>query len=193
MPSTLLQCLEKEPLTDGDMQSLLPGVPLHIYQDEATWDDDLAASVDAHGRAILYYPTRQVGGSFTSGHWLGLIVWPGKEVEVFDPYGGHRDPWYLDRTFATGPDAYHVSRPLLKLAAASVGLPLDPMEHRCQSWTPTTATCGRHVVVRLVNYAMDNETYTMQLKRACSEAGCTADTFVTRLTDRYPKPEYTAS
>lgn len=156
--SPKIKALMATELSQTDIQHCIPGVPVTSYSDLAS--KTLNDILDSEGRGIIYFEEASTPQG-EQGHWLAVLR-GGDGVLVFDPYGGIRDPWYLDHTWLKPgmENKLHESRPELVQLIIDAGLKTTYNTHRLQKMAPGINTCGRHCVSRLLHSQMDNHAYT---------------------------------
>lgn len=169
------------PLSNTDLNFLLPGVPITTYARFAE-EPPIKSVVDGSGRGLVLFVS-SVQGRSMSGHWLAILVRPDEgNVLLFDPYGGKRDPWGLNHGFV------HSKRTLSELGEAMPLLVPYFQRHglkavfnvtRDQRMALNIGTCGRHCVVRLWKATMPDDEYDTWV-HGFEES---PDVVVTRLTD----------
>jgi hypothetical protein len=144
-------------LSDKDIRVLLPGVPITEYSDLA--NRNLANIIDAKGCGIIFFVEQRTATSL-NGHWLAVIR-QNDGVLVFDPYGGTREPWYLDHTWlqARTLKALHEDKPELVGIIQRSGAKILYNEHRLQAMQKGVETCGRHCVVRCWHAGVGSDQY----------------------------------
>lgn len=145
-------------LDDADMNILLPGAPITKYGDLDKLT--LGNIIDDKGIGILIFIDEETP-TLISGHWLGVLR-RGMTVEAFDPYGGRKDPWHLNKTFTDYEtnEEFNQERPLLANLILRSGLTPVYNTQRLQSMRSGIDTCGRHVAVRAMNRHMNIAEYT---------------------------------
>lgn len=150
-------------LSDKDIRVLLPGVPITQYGDLD--NKNLSNIIDGKGRGIIFFVEQETPSSL-NGHWLAVIR-QNDGVLLFDPYGGRKEPWYLDHTWvqARNLKRLHEDKPLLVGIVQRSGYKILYNEHRLQSMTKGVETCGRHCVVRCWNSGVDSDHYANWLIR----------------------------
>lgn len=145
-------------LTDQDLHTLIPGVPITEYDDLD--GKTLGELLDHNGHGMLFFIERE-SRTAKQGHWL-CILRNQYGVEVFDPYGGTRDPWYLARRWVSPTELVKLGqgRPMLDTLIEAAGMKANYNETRLQKMKPGAVnTCGRHCVVRLWNDHLDDQDY----------------------------------
>lgn len=123
-----------------------------------------------YGNVVIHYPENQAE---TRGHWTALMYSvddKGKKViEFFDPYGCE-----IDEAF----ERMHViSRPLLTNLLLKSKYEVHYNDKPLQIQDPNINTCGRHVVLRILNRNMSINNYAKMLSKY------PADVIVTYLTE----------
>lgn len=103
---------------------------------------------------LLYEHSRNVG------HWCCVIRFPNR-IEVFDSYGIKPDDElkFTPRHFR---EKNHMQFPHLTWLLYQSGVQIEYNHHKFQK--PDVATCGRHVVYRLLNRNMPLERYKYMLR-----------------------------
>lgn len=153
-------------LSNRDIAHLLPDVPITAYPSFAQ-DLPLDNVVDEHGRGIVLF-VKSEEGAVLNGHWLAVDIRPDKTVLLFDPYGGHTEPWQLNHTFVDGgmPELVEQgqARPLLAPYFRSHGYKPVYNHTRLQAMRDGISTCGRHCVVRLWRSDMGDAEYAKWLQ-----------------------------
>lgn len=147
----------KRELSDKDIRVLLPGVPITEYSDLA--NRNLSNILDRSGRGIIFFVEEDTPTAM-NGHWL-CVIRQNTGVLVFDPYGGHKEPWFLDHTWVQTRNlkTLHEDKPELVGIVARAGMKILYNEHRLQAMKPGVETCGRHCVVRCWNAQVDSDHY----------------------------------
>jgi hypothetical protein len=160
-----------------EMNFLLPGVPVTLYPE--LQGKLLADIVDSHGRGIVLFVQRETKDAI-EGHWLAICR-QRHGILLFDPYGGHQDPWYLNHTFVSNRalKALREEAPLLDGIVQRSNMQPLYNEVRYQRMSPDVDTCGRHCVVRLWNAGMEDTEY----HRFMQAQGDDFDKAVTELTN----------
>lgn len=180
MPAASAPMAKKKayPLSDDDIQALLPGTPTVLYSElEGKAFKDIT---DNNGHAMVLFVNEETPTEVV-GHWLAIVKLA-DGVLLFDPYGSVRpDPWYRNAADLTKAELAetHQSRPVLEQIVRDAGY--RPLFNRTafQQDKRDVNTCGRHCVVRIWHAHLDNEDYAAALYGA----GENADTVVTKLTD----------
>jgi hypothetical protein len=168
---------EREPLSDRDIAKLLGPVPVKIYR-----YPDLAAAkhieecLDALGRCVILY---LINGP-NSGHWQCLWRSEPKTINFFDSYGARPDEAFTWTTDAQERRVGQTRRELTRLLDDAVrrGYRVTYSPTQFQKDGPDYATCGRHVVARLLFKDISAKDY----KGMVSQFG-DADSYVTGLTE----------
>lgn len=149
-------------LSDGDIRKLLGNVPIITNRQlpSVSAIDDL---FDGQGRCIMLYTPHDP----TSGHWVCLIRKP-THIEYFDSYGDKPDI----------ADDLGDQPPLLTQLLKASGMPVFYNTHQFQKERGDVATCGRHVVCRLLYAPKSLDQYAAAIKKS----GLSPDDFVSGLT-----------
>lgn len=149
-------------LSDAEIRKILGPVPILTNRQLGSVSsiDDL---FDAKGRCILLYTPNDP----TSGHWVCLIRRPGS-LEYFDSYGDKPDI----------PDDLNGQPPALTALLKAAGVPVFYNSKQFQKERGDVATCGRHVICRLLYAPKSLDQYAA----AVAKSGLTPDDFVSGLT-----------
>jgi hypothetical protein len=165
------------PLSDGDIEDLLPGIKVLSYPDFNSMTS-IEQAFDKEGRCLFLYLTEDEN----TGHWCCMINHK-NHIEYFDPYGGigpDGESKWLSKSKLEELD--QDTKQLSKLLRAS-GKPVKSNPHKFQKHHDDVATCGRHCVVRLHFSNLSLPQYSKMIK----ESGMTADDFVSAFTYRFLK------
>lgn len=174
---------EEIPLTDSDLNSLCPGVPITLFNalnDAGVTLDSILGAGDCG--FVLFVQKEKP--SLVSGHWLAAIRRASEgTVLLFDPYGGRSSPWNLNRTFISNRqlDALDQSEPHLDNLVKAAGLKPVYSTVRYQRMKEGVNTCGRHCVVRVLNREKSEEEYKEYISKF-DEFGLNPDQAVTLIT-----------
>lgn len=154
--------VQAHPLSDAEIRKILGPVPI-ITNRELDRVSSIEDLFDSQGRCILLYTPHEP----TSGHWVCLIMKP-DHIEYFDSYGDKPDiPEDLNGQPAV----------LTQLLKAS-GMPVFYNTKQFQKERSDVATCGRHVICRLLYVPKSLDQYAA----AIAKSKLTPDDFVTGLT-----------
>ena len=146
-------------LSDDDLKKAMKGrTKVVIYQDLHKYHS-LKQLLRPYGSVCLLYETKP-----NYGHWVGVID-RGSSVEVFDSYGKYRvdgelkiiDPQFRQQS---GQNFAYLSKLLYE-----DGRPIEYNDTPVQSQNPQIATCGRHVLTRILMKDMPVGQYTKLLKK----------------------------
>lgn len=171
-------------LTQDDIQYLIPGITVTLYPDlDGKTLDDL---LDRSGRGMVLFVEHEDNDSI-DGHWLALAR-QREGLLMFDPYGGHAEPWFLDRTFVSDRTLKTLDEDAPKLDIIVKRANIKPIYSptRYQRMVKGVDTCGRHCVVRLWNHEKNDSEYKMYLQ----SYGEDYDKTVTDLTNARLKNKY---
>ena len=148
-------------LSDGDIRKLLGDVPIMTNR-QLPSVSSIDQMFDAQGRCIMLYTPNDP----TSGHWVCLIRKP-THIFYFDSYGDKPDI----------PDDLGDQPPLLTQLLKASGMPVFYNTKPYQVERANVATCGRHVISRLIYAEKTPEQYDAIIKKS----GLSADDFVSGL------------
>jgi hypothetical protein len=165
------------PLTDTDIEKLLPGLKVISYpalNDMKHIDE----AFDSEGRVLILYLTEDEH----TGHWVCMLK-KGRTIEYFDPYGKYRPDeerkWLSKHKLEELDQDYPTLTNLLKDSRYKVLI--NP--YHFQKERNNISTCGRHCTTRL-----HFKTKTLpQYKRLIDESGMDPDDYVSAFTYRVLK------
>ena len=165
------------PLTDEDIQKIIPGLKVISYPDLNNMSH-IEEAFDSHGRCLILYLTEDRH----TGHWVCMIK-KGKTIEYFDPYGKYRPDeereWLTKRKLEELDQDYPTLTNLLKESRYKV---LTNPYH-FQKERNDISTCGRHCISRLHFKDLTLPAY----KRLIDESGMDPDDYVSAFTYRVLK------
>lgn len=114
--------------------------------------------LEPYGYVVIHYPDNE---EESNGHWAALLYSvddKGKKViEFFDPYGCQVDEAFQMMGV--------ISRPLLSNLLLKTKYPVHYNDVPLQTQHPLINTCGRHVVLRIMNRDMSINRYASELLR----------------------------
>lgn len=146
-----------QPLSDADLWKVLG------YDTKIFTVDDLPSTAEnlffAKPYCVFLYEWQK-----DNGHWIGIIKLGNGDIEYFDPTGGIPDSniGYFNYTRSVG------KKKLLNLLSeyhfrTGAAIHYNPVE--LQSIARNYATCGYHVLARLLNYDTPIDSYTKKVKK----------------------------
>lgn len=145
-------------LADDDIKKALNGKVKIISYRELLRYKTVEGLLRPYGYVVIHYPDN---ASETEGHWTALLYSVddkgNKVIEFFDPYGCKVDEVF-ERTGVK-------SRPLLTNLLLKARLPVHYNDVPLQVTHPDINTCGRHVILRILNRDMSINKYAGELKR----------------------------
>ena len=161
-PDGGMKKVQAHPLSDAEIRRLLGDVSILTNRQlgSVSHIDDM---FDARGRCIMLYTPHDP----ESGHWVGMRRKP-DHTEYFDSYGDRPD---------TADDLNGQPAMLTKLMKAA-GIPVIYNTRQFQKERGDVATCGRHVVCRLLYAPKTLDQYA----KAIDKSGLSPDDFVSGLT-----------
>lgn len=172
--------LEDDALSEDDLYKML-GPDIHIikYPDLRNYQN-IAQVLDKKGRCIILFVTNE-NRTTVSGHWICLLTHAPNIIEYFDSYGNAPDfpfNWLNDeQEKRLGQTKKELTR--LLQHAKNQGYEIIFNTRDFQKKSNDIATCGRHVVTRLLFGFMRLPKYAKMI----DESGLDADNFVTFLTE----------
>jgi hypothetical protein len=149
-------------LSDAEIRKILGPVSI-ITNRQLGGVSDVDELFDSKGRCIMLYTPNDP----TSGHWVCLIRRP-DHIEYFDSYGDKPDI----------ADDLNGQPPLLTKLLKAAGMPVFYNTRQFQKERGDVATCGRHVVCRLLYAPKSLDSYAA----AIAKSGLSPDDFVSGLT-----------
>ena len=115
------------------------------------------------------------------GHWTALVKTP-EGIEYFDSYGDK--PEYAkkgaNRQFLIETSQYTNQLARLLLDASRV-IPINFNNHRLQRLSKSIATCGKHVIIRILNRNLTTDQYNNSLRKLAKKNKLTTDQLVNLL------------
>ncbi len=155
-------------------------VNLFTYEDLSKFDN-LEQLLKPHNHTVILYQTRM-----NYGHWCCL--WKiGNIIQFFDSYGYCPDdeldfniPEYVRKN--TGEDYPHLTWLLYDYAEKNPNVKVYYNEYQLQQKSPEIATCGRHVICRLLADKANVKEYKEYIDLLCDSTELNPDEVVTKLT-----------
>lgn len=167
-------------LSNSDIKEILPNVKIFTYPDlnnVLNIDELFRPNENGIDIAIMLYLTV----SENIGHWIGLIK-KGSVIEMYDAYGS--SPERLKDTLNVSNPLLLQKQPkdLLRKVAKQSGYVL---KHNAKAVQPINntdvATCGRHIVMRLIFADKDNKTYNRTIGGIAKQNKVSVDDLATAL------------
>lgn len=166
-------------LSGAEIDKLLPGITVITYPELARISQLESLLDNPQQAAAILFVTKAEDG-LNEGHWLALFRRGDGKVIFFDPYGKmpdtHRSWLPADKLKRLGEKA-PLLMPLIRDFGARGGEVLAS-DLPVQASSPSIATCGRHVIMRLKNRDISDDDYL----RMITKGGSTGDAFVTQQT-----------
>jgi hypothetical protein len=146
--------------------------PKLMRYDELKRFKNITQLLGKSGAAVVLYPS----GHGDVGHWTCVFYTKDDRgrriIEFFDPYGIS-----VDNELRMIPNSRRRPRLMARLLTTAK-IPVSYNEHQFQKFAGTIATCGRHVVSRLLNKDMPLSVYSRWFGKS---PGVTPDALVTVL------------
>lgn len=158
-----LKQVKAHPLTDSEIRQILGSNISILTNRDLTSKRHIDDIFDNEGRCILLYTPYDP----MSGHWTCLLR-KADHIEFFDSYG---EPPDTEEDLGSQP-------PLLTQLLKQSGMPVFFNKHPFQSDKSDVATCGRHVVCRLLYFPFSLDKYANIIKKS----NLSSDDFVSGLT-----------
>lgn len=172
---------EARPLSGEDLATLLPGIRVTTYPELASVRRLTDLLANPQKAAAILFVTDELPGGVKQGHWVGLFQRSDGSVLYFDPYGKLPDAqrqWLTPgKAEALGEDRSLLA-PLIADFGAGGGR-VVASDESVQKLGASTATCGRHLVVRARNREVDDAAHIAEITRG----RLTPDAYVTLLTE----------
>lgn len=163
-------------LSDSEISALLPGIHIISYPDLEGFSR-IEDAFDGEGRVVILFLTE----SNTVGHWICVHAMPDGGIECFDAYGLLPDGpmrWLSkSKRVVLHEDVPTLSRLLAEAQARNIKVHYSP--YNFQSDKHGVATCGRHVVVRLMKRDLSLPAYAKFIRAG----GRSPDRVVTDITN----------
>jgi hypothetical protein len=162
------------PLGDNDIMELLKGQTRVMMYDELANVKNIEDVLQPYGSVAILYP----GRTDTSGHWVAVFYRKQPNgsiiIEFFDPYGlKPEDEWA--RSHRPHNNQHYLAALLYKTK-----FPIEYNDKKLQRYGKGVATCGRHVVNRILHSDLSLDDYN---RLYGTRKGLTADKLVTYLTN----------
>ena len=113
------------------------------------------------------------------GHWTALLKTP-EGIEYFDSYGnpieGAKER--IDSRFLKQTNQYENILAELLYDAMLSGIPIHYNQYKLQKRSKKISTCGKHVVVRILNRHLTIDEYERELKRIARANNISIDELV---------------
>lgn len=179
----MLNKLEAYPLSNKDIQNLVPGANIVLYPDLHRYRslDDV---IGVNGSAFLLFESKP-----NYGHWCLIhrgpygnnTNWSSDMIEFFNPYSGYPDDCLalINKKFAR---ESHQDKTYLSELMIRSPYRLSFNQYPFQKHSSDIKTCGRHCVSRLYMKNMSLDEYYSWMKRMEREYNVDADAIVTAAT-----------
>lgn len=160
------------PISNFDILRKLDNQTRIIFYEDLNRYSDVIPLLDKGSLVILYKSKPNYG------HWTALVRTP-EGIEYFDPYGdkieGAKN--HVDKAFLKQTNQYE-NRLAELLHNASLTIPIHYNDHKLQKRSKTISTCGKHVIVRILNRHLTIDEYNKRLMRLCKQYKMTPDQIV---------------
>ena len=147
-----------KPISDLDIQSKLNGNTRIIFYEELNNVENIIPLLDKGSLVILFTSKPNYG------HWIALVRTP-EGIEYFDSYGNTVEAAKknVNRKFLIKTNQYK-NRLAELLERASRFVPIHYNNHKLQKRSKTISTCGKHVILRILNRNLTIDEYNKQLR-----------------------------
>ncbi len=166
----------QSPMSDDEIKKYLPTTPIIMYNELPKFqniEDILKKDGDC---CVLMYQD-----SPNSGHWCGLLRQP-KRIEFFDAYGKYPDTelsWVASgERKELGIDGKYLSN-LFNKTPIKIVFNTEPYQKQGNE----IATCGRHVVFRILNKNLPLGKYHKMIRDKTKKLGIDYDALVSKVID----------
>ena len=162
-----------QPISNFDILDKLHGRTRIIFYEDLNNVSDVNQLLDLGSVVILYKSKPDYG------HWTALLRTP-EGIEFFDSYGQTVDEAKnrIDSKFLKKTNQYrNILAELLYIASIS-GIPIHYNEHQFQERSKSIATCGKHVVLRILRQDLTTDEYNKLMKSVSREYNLTPDEIV---------------
>jgi len=178
MEKEVVEELKEYPLSDGDIQRLLPvdtNIFTYPHLENVSHIDEV---FDPHGRAIMLFLTE----NDKTGHWIALIR-RGNTIEIFDPYGNAPSQWKKKLGGSMEDNRrWRQDRPLLEKKIKEAGYNMIWNKEQHQPVSRDINTCGRWAGMRLLFADYTLPEFNNIIEKIHRETGIDGDTLATALT-----------
>ena len=165
--------IEASPISDSLIKQYLPDTKIVMYNELPKYSniEELLPTEKSH--FVLMYQD-----SPNTGHWVGILRL-GNTIEMFDSYGNYPDKdlnWVDEKTRnKIGIDGKYLSR-LFNKTKLKVVYNTEPYQGKGNE----IATCGRHVIFRILNSDKDLKKYHSFIRKEIKRLGCNYDCVVSK-------------
>ena len=164
-----------KPISNFDILRKLSGNTRILFYDDLNNIPNIIPLMDKGSLVILYKSKPDFG------HWTALVHTP-EGIEYFDSYGDKPEhaKKNADRKFLIESNQYQNQLAKL-LYDASLTTPIHFNNHRLQKSSKNIATCGKHVVIRILNRNLTIDQYNKWLRELAKRNKLTTDEIVNLL------------
>ena len=158
-----------EAISNFDILDKLKGNTRIIFYEDLNRINDLIPLLDKSSLVILYKSKPDYG------HWTALIETP-EGIEYFDSYGELPESAKknVNKQFLKQTNQY-VNVLANLLYKASSHYPINFNDHKLQKEGKNIATCGKHVVMRILNRNLTTDEYNKLLRKFSKKNKMTTD------------------
>jgi len=165
--------IKASPISDSLIKQYLPDTRIVMYNELPKYKniEELLPTPKSH--FVLMYQD-----SPSTGHWVGVLRL-GNTIEMFDSYGNYPDKdlnWVSEeKRHNIGIDGKYLSR-LFNKTKLKVVYNTEPYQAKGNE----VATCGRHVIFRILNSDLDLKKYHKFIKSEIKKVGGNYDVVVSK-------------
>jgi len=146
------------PISNFDIMKKLKGQTRIIFYEDLTNINNIIPLLDKGSVVILYKSKPDYG------HWTALVSTP-EGIEYFDSYGDKPEGAKIGVNKEFLQESHQYTNQLAKLLYdASSIVQINFNNHRLQKLDKRIATCGKHVVVRIINRNLTIDQYNKLLR-----------------------------
>ena len=163
------------PISNFDIERKLQGRTRIIFYEDLYKIKNILSYLDKGSLIILFKSKPDFG------HWTSLVLTP-EGIEFFDSYGDKPEGAKrgVNKEFLKRSNQYR-NRLAQLLYNASSQIPINYNNHRLQKSNKDVATCGKHVITRILRRDLTNNEYNKWLRNLSKKNQMTTDEVVCQI------------
>jgi len=162
-----------QPISNFDIVDKLHGKTRVIFYEDLNKVNNILDLLD-FGSVVILFKSKP-----DYGHWTALLETP-EGIEFFDSYGQTVDEAKdrIDKIFLKKSNQYKNRLAELLYNASLSGIPIHYNDHQLQERSKSIATCGKHVVLRILRRDLTIEEYNNLINSIARDFGISTDEVV---------------
>ena len=162
-----------EPISNRDILSKLKGKTRIIYYEDLNRINDLIPLLN-YGSLVILFKSKP-----NFGHWTTLLKTP-EGIEYFDSYGKQIDgaKEKINKQFLIQTNQYRNRLAELLYDLSLRGIPINYNNYPLQKQSKLIATCGKHVILRILRSDLTIDEYNKWIKGLARKNKMTIDELV---------------